>query len=240
MAQRYGFTNNGTTFATHDVPGITRAAIAPMVEAGITAINIGVDRASAVPRVPVCYNSSGGFAFTNECSPFQGTGRPAFIWRDEASGTEMVTMQCPYGYANMKDSWLERWSNSTVTVPCSDHALTLNWRHDNDGPPSLNEVLDIFEHLRRMFPGAKIVASTLDAFADEMQKAKHCMPVVTSEIGDSWSHGPSAILFFYRNVGAGTGMRVLSRPFRRCCRIRRSPLEFAVGMTPQKKICGRS
>ena len=27
MAAKYNFTNRGTTFATHDVPGITRAAI---------------------------------------------------------------------------------------------------------------------------------------------------------------------------------------------------------------------
>lgn len=190
MAERYGFTNNGTTFATHDVPGITRAAIPALVAAGVNAINIGVDRASAVPKVPVCYNASGGFAFTNECATFLGTGRPPFLWRDLASGTEMVTMQCPYGYANMEDAWLEKWINSTVTVPCSAHALALNWRHDNDGPPQLQEVMDIYAHLRKMFPGAKIIASTLDDFAQEMQKAKHCMPVVTSEIGDTWSFGP--------------------------------------------------
>ena len=67
----------------------------------------------------------------------------------------------PYGYANMEDSWLEHWLNSTVTVPCSSHALALNWRHDNDGPAGVEEVLDIYAHLRKEFPGAKIIASTL-------------------------------------------------------------------------------
>eukprot|EP01050_Picozoa_sp_SAG11_P001046 SAG11_NODE_42_length_20827_cov_9.289801_7_plen_152_part_00 len=95
-----------------------------------------------------------------------------------------------YGYANMEDGWLEHWLNSTVTVPCSSHALALNWRHDNDGPAGLDEVLDIYSHLRKEFPDAKIIASTLDAFAEEMQKAKHCLPVVESEMGDTWSHGP--------------------------------------------------
>ena len=166
LADKYNFSNRGNTFATHDVPGITRAAIPIFKKMGINAINIGVDRASAVPATgPVCYNSSGGFAYTNDCADFQSTGRPAFVWRDVPSGEEIITMVNPYGYANMEDGWLEHWLNSTVTVPCSSHALALNWRHDNDGPAGLEEVLDIYAHLRKEFPGAKIIASTLDAFA---------------------------------------------------------------------------
>ena len=96
LALKYNFSNRGTTFATHDVPGITRAAIPVFAKAGIKAINIGVDRASAVPATgPVCYNSSGGFAYTNDCVDFQSTGRPAFLWRDMASQSEMVTMVNP-------------------------------------------------------------------------------------------------------------------------------------------------
>ena len=81
----------------------------------------------------------------------------------------------------MEDGWLEHWLNSTVTVPCSSHALARNWRHDNDGPPGEEEVMDIYEHLRNEFPGAKIIASPLAAFAEEMIKAKPCLPVVSSE-----------------------------------------------------------
>ena len=167
MADKYNFPNRGTTFATHDVPGITRAAIPVFKKMGIKAINIGVDRASAVPATgPVCYNSSGGFAYTNDCHNFQSTGRPAFVWRDAPSGEEMITMVNPYGYANLEDGWLEHWLNSTVTVPCSSHALALNWRHDNDGPAGVEEVLDIYAHLRKEFPGAKIIASTLVSLPD--------------------------------------------------------------------------
>eukprot|EP01050_Picozoa_sp_SAG11_P001048 SAG11_NODE_42_length_20827_cov_9.289801_9_plen_452_part_00 len=72
LAHKYNFSNRGSTFATHDVPGITRAAIPIFKKMGINAINIGVDRASAVPATgPVCYNSSGGFAYTNDCTDFQ-------------------------------------------------------------------------------------------------------------------------------------------------------------------------
>ena len=189
MADKFNFSNRGNTFATHDVPGITRAAIPILTKMGINAINIGVDRASAVPATgPVCYNSTGGFARTNDCADFQSTGRPAFVWRDVPSGEEIITMVNPYGYANMEDSWLEHWLNSTVTVPCSSHALALNWRHDNDGPAGVDEVLDIYSHLRKEFPGAKIIASTLDAFAEEMLKAKACLPVVESEMGENHLH----------------------------------------------------
>lgn len=219
LATKYGFVNNGTTFATHDVPGITRAAIPILKAAGMKAINVGVDRASAVPRVPVCYDAQGNFAYTNECANLASTGRPAFLWRDEASGTELPTMFNPYGYANTNDPWLEKGLNSTVTVPCSSHALALNWRHDNDGPAGVDEIKSTYAFLQQQFPQAKVIASTLDAFAEELQKAKDCLPVITSEVGDTWNYGVPS------DPWKVASYRAMARARRQCVNIGKCSLE---------------
>ena len=125
LASKYNFSNRGTTFATHDVPGITRAAIPVFAKAGMKAINIGVDRASAVPATgPVCYNSSGGFAYTNDCVDFQSTGRPAFLWRDMASQSEIVTMVNPCKCGRSVCDCFRRRSSSKAAAQMA----TQTWR----------------------------------------------------------------------------------------------------------------
>ena len=39
------------------------------------------------------------------------------------------------------------------------------------------------------FPGAKIVASSYDAFLSELDKVRSALPVVTQEMGDTWIYG---------------------------------------------------
>ena len=41
LADRYNFTNRGTTFATHDVPGITRGVVPVFAKNGIEIVSIG-------------------------------------------------------------------------------------------------------------------------------------------------------------------------------------------------------
>jgi hypothetical protein len=61
--------------------------------------------------------------------------------------------------------------------------------NDNHGPQTAAQVRAEFAALRRRFPEARIVASTLDAFAERLVEIKHQLPVVTGEIGDTWIHG---------------------------------------------------
>lgn len=87
----------------------------------------------------------------------------------------------PKGYGGLGDY---------VTVPGLSHALAYDWRGDNAGPPtSVSEVKSSFDTVRKAFPGAKVIASTLDAFASELEKVKDALPLVTGEIGDSWIWG---------------------------------------------------
>lgn len=57
-----------------DVPGFTRNAIPILTAEGVRAVTIGVNGGSAPPGVPK---------------------NTPFIWRDEASGTELVTVLHP-------------------------------------------------------------------------------------------------------------------------------------------------
>ena len=68
--------------------------------------------------------------------------------------------------------------------------LNLDWRGDNQGPPdSVEEVIHGFQKIRDMFPGANVIASTLDAFVKELDKVRDQLPVITQEIADSWIFG---------------------------------------------------
>jgi len=79
---------------------------------------------------------------------------------------------------------------SASILPGFSHALAYNWRGDNQGPPeSVDEVKAAFNKVRKDFPGASVIASTLDAFATELETVKNKLEVFTGEIGDSWIWG---------------------------------------------------
>ena len=49
-----------------------------------------------------------------------------------------------------------------------------------------------FDTVRKAFPGAEVVASTLDEFVAQIEAApgvRAALPVLTQEIGDSWIWG---------------------------------------------------
>ena len=98
-----------------------------------------------------------------------------FVWR-ASDGSEIIVHYAdsygkPYRMEGLED------------------ALYFAHTHDNHGPSTMEEIRALFEQLRREYPGADIMASTLDAFAARLQAVKDRLPVVSEEIGDSWIHG---------------------------------------------------
>jgi hypothetical protein len=69
-----------------------------------------------------------------------------------------------------------------------------DWRGDNAGPPqSVAEVESDFAAVQAVFPGASVFFSTLDNFTQLLTPAVvSTLPVVTSEMGDTWMHGSQA------------------------------------------------
>jgi len=60
---------------------------------------------------------------------------------------------------------------------------------DNCGPPSTDEIREQFEQYRQQYPGAEVIASTMDAFAEKLLEVSSSLPVIREELGDTWIHG---------------------------------------------------
>jgi hypothetical protein len=101
---------------------------------------------------------------------------PIFRWRDDATQTSVIVMyQQVYG--------------AVTTLPGTTEAVALMFTGDNLGPPSMNDVLKIYADLRQQFPGAELVASTLDDVAKTILNSSADLPTMTQEIGDTWIQG---------------------------------------------------
>ena len=60
---------------------------------------------------------------------------------------------------------------------------------DNLGPQSVDEIRQVFKDARNRCPDVDVRASSLDAFALALRGVHENLPVIESEIGDSWIHG---------------------------------------------------
>lgn len=103
---------------------------------------------------------------------------PLFVWRDE-EGNELTVMYS-FGYGDYQE--------------IGDTGAALMFAHtgDNNGPPDANALREMFADLHRRYPDAAIRAGTLDDVALLVRGIKAKLPVVTSEIGDSWIHGAAS------------------------------------------------
>ena len=102
-----------------------------------------------------------------------------FVWRAPDGSEVVVNYARSYGATEL----------GVAVVPGGSEALHLAHTGDNMGPPPVDEIEDLFDRLQAAYPGARVVASTLDAFSVEAVAAKASLPVVDQEIGDSWIHG---------------------------------------------------
>lgn len=100
---------------------------------------------------------------------------PVFVWR-HTDGSEVVVMyHGSYG--------------GEGAVAGLDHRLIFAHSGDNLGPPAFQEVIAQYLALSQRYPSATLQASTLDAYARALLPHAAQLPVVTSEIGDTWIHG---------------------------------------------------
>lgn len=108
-----------------DVPGMTRGVLPVVTELWwgpvVRAISVGVNGASPAPAVPL---------------------NTPFVWRDEATGSQVVAFWHPGGYGGKSD-----YKGHTIALtPAPDcvrtpagasggrHILCFSWRGDNKGP----------------------------------------------------------------------------------------------------------
>lgn len=100
---------------------------------------------------------------------------PLFVWRAPTGEEIVVQYDASYG--------------SSEPVGGLDELLVIENSADNTGPPKTSEVLAVYERLRESYPQARIIASSLDAYARSVLAHKDSLPIVTDEIGDTWIHG---------------------------------------------------
>jgi hypothetical protein len=118
--------------------GMTRSMIPILAANGITGISVGVNGATAPPGFP-----------------------KAYLWRDDASATEVIGMYHPGGYGGIM---LE----DAVIVDGFNEALIMDWRGDNAGPHTYEEALASYKTIRAQFPGARVFASTFDTYVSRV------------------------------------------------------------------------
>ena len=70
-----------------------------------------------------------------------------------------------------------------------DEVLYFDHTLDNHGAPPPEKVLDKLSSIQKQFPGYKVEAGCLDDFADIIWQVRDKLPVLESEIGDTWIHG---------------------------------------------------
>lgn len=100
---------------------------------------------------------------------------PVCRWRDP-SGREILLMyQGSYG--------------DTQLLPDGRTAVSINLTGDNHGPHTVEQVREIYASLHDRYPRAQILAASLNEVAEVLETMRDRLPVVTSEIGDTWIYG---------------------------------------------------
>jgi hypothetical protein len=100
---------------------------------------------------------------------------PLFLWKAQRGSTLVVMYHHGYG--------------GVVRVPDSDLAIAMVVRDDDSGPHTLEEIHETYSTLSGQFPNAQITPTSLTEIANAIEPYSGSLPVLTSEIGDTWIHG---------------------------------------------------
>lgn len=100
---------------------------------------------------------------------------PFCRWRDPEGNEIILAYQQEYG--------------SESILPDGKTAIAVNFTGDNHGPHSYEAVKSIYANLRKRYPNARLIPASFNEIAEDLLKMKDSLPVITSEIGDTWIYG---------------------------------------------------
>jgi hypothetical protein len=203
LDKRFGKANK-TVISQRDVPGVTRGIVPLMAERGVKAFSEGCNAQIEPPQVPPIFNwtdEASGSSIVMMLHPrgygvelaaaAPPAGEPVLDIDGEVEGPPQM---CP-GLQGSREFGL----NDVVQIAGFNEALVYAFKSDNQGPPDADEVATILRCIRNasgvgLFPGSspQVVGSTYDAFVAALlahPTAAASLPVVTSEIGDTWIYG---------------------------------------------------
>lgn len=75
------------------------------------------------------------------------------------------------------------------SIPGLNHVLAFGHTSDNLGPQGAEELTKFYAELHAKYPDAIIEPTGLDGYAHALREVRDTLPVVESEIGDTWIHG---------------------------------------------------
>lgn len=96
-------------------------------------------------------------------------------WRDTDGSELILVYQQDYGSENF--------------LPGGKAVISINFTGDNHGPHSYEKVKAMYADLQKRYPNARLIASSFNEIAEELIGMQDKLPIVTSEIGDTWIYG---------------------------------------------------
>lgn len=96
-------------------------------------------------------------------------------WRDTDGSELILVYQQDYGSENF--------------LPGGKAVISINFTGDNHGPHPYERVKAIYADLQKRYPNARLIASSFNEIAEELIGMQDQLPIVTSEIGDTWIYG---------------------------------------------------
>lgn len=100
---------------------------------------------------------------------------PLFRWQHPDGSEILVCYEATYG--------------GFCHIPGGGNVFAVAMTGDNAGPPSASTVEEIYQSMRKKFTSARVEACTMEEMAAAACAVRDRLPVVTSEIGDTWIHG---------------------------------------------------
>jgi alpha-mannosidase len=115
------------------------------------------------------------------CNAMSGSPQvPPLYWWEGPDGSRVLTMYSPdYGTGLLPP---RNWPHRTW--------LALLHTGDNHGPPRPDEVKQVLSEIAQRMPGVKVRIGRLSDFGDALLAEKPELPVVRSDMPDTWIHGP--------------------------------------------------
>lgn len=203
----YGFTHKILDIPFHkppkiaasqkDTPGFTTVGMIPLLQKhGIRMVHIGVNDFSTPP------------AFPTISAPYHGPCHVGLLQEQNektstlqsSSPPPLLLLYCS-GYSASYQAGTEI-PVMVTTIPGFSEALVFLMHVDNLAPQTAEQVLQGWRETQRMFPNAKLEASTLDSWTDNFFQAASKannnyfnLPLISSsnvEFGDTWIYGISS------------------------------------------------
>lgn len=98
-----------------------------------------------------------------------------FLWRHSSGAEVVVIYSGSYG--------------GEFKCDLIDEILYFDHTVDNRGARNTKDTLKSFEKVKSLYPDYDVQAGRMDDYANAIWEVRNQLPVVTSEIGDTWIHG---------------------------------------------------